>query len=108
MRKLVRLIRSAGAREVHLRIASPPVAWPCFYGIDTPARDELLASNESVAQMSQSLGVDSLGYLSLEGLRTCVEDPENYCTSCFDGQYPVNPFGEHESEARRRAHFEPV
>jgi amidophosphoribosyltransferase len=107
MSKLVRLVRSAGATEVHLRIASPPVAWPCFYGIDTPARDELIAARQSVGEMCRTLGVDSLGYLSLEGLRACVDDPENYCTSCFDGSYPVDPFGEHESEARRRAHLEP-
>ena len=107
MRKLVRLIRSAGATEVHLRIASPPVAWPCFYGIDTPARDDLLAARQTVEEMHASLGVDSLGYLSLDGLRACVEDPENYCTSCFDGDYPVDPFGEHESDARRHAHLEP-
>jgi amidophosphoribosyltransferase len=107
MRKLVRLIRSAGASEVHLRIASPPVAWPCFYGIDTPAREELLAARMPVAAMRESLGVDSLGYLSLEGLRACVEEPRDYCTSCFDGAYPVDPFGEHEQEARRRAALTP-
>jgi amidophosphoribosyltransferase len=107
MRKLVRLIRSAGASEVHLRIASPPVAWPCFYGIDTPAREELLAARMPVAAMRESLGVDSLGYLSLEGLRACVEEPRDYCTSCFDVAYPVDPFGEHEQEARRRAALTP-
>ena len=103
MRKLVGLIRSAGATEVHLRIASPPIAWPCFYGIDTPARDELLAARMSVAAMQESLGVDSLGYLSLAGLRGCVDDPENYCTSCFTGEYPIDPFGDNEDAARRRA-----
>jgi amidophosphoribosyltransferase len=103
MQKLVRLIRGAGATEVHLRIASPPISWPCFYGIDTPAREELIAARESVEEIRTSLGVDSLGYLSLEGLRHCVEDPENYCTACFDGEYPVDPFGAHENAARRRA-----
>jgi amidophosphoribosyltransferase len=103
MRKLVRLLRGAGATEVHLRIASPPVAWPCFYGIDTPARDELLAARMPIEAMRQSLGVDTLGYLSLAGLRACVDDPQNYCTSCFDGEYPVDPFGENEEAARRRA-----
>ncbi|MFQ5601273.1 MAG: amidophosphoribosyltransferase [Candidatus Krumholzibacteriia bacterium] len=107
MRKLVNLIRSAGATQVHLRIASPPVSWPCFYGIDTPAREELLAARQSVQEMRQSLGVDSIGYLSLEGLRACVDDPQNYCTSCFDGEYPVDPFGAHEIDARRRAALEP-
>jgi amidophosphoribosyltransferase len=103
MRKLVRLLRGAGAAEVHLRIASPPVAWPCFYGIDTPAREELLAARMPVESMRETLGVDTLGYLSLEGLRACVDDPQNYCTSCFDGSYPVDPFGEAEEAARRRA-----
>ena len=103
MRQLVRLIRGAGAVEVHLRIASPPIRWPCFYGIDTPARDELLAARMSLEAMRESLGVDSLGYLSLEGLRACVEDPHNYCSACFDGEYPVNPFGAEEAKARRRA-----
>jgi amidophosphoribosyltransferase len=106
MLKLVQLVRAAGAREVHLRIASPPVTWPCFYGIDTPARDELLAARLGLEAMTTQLGVDSLGYLSLEGLRGCVQQPQNYCTSCFDGRYPVDPFGEGEHAARRRAALE--
>jgi amidophosphoribosyltransferase len=106
MRKLVKMLRGAGAAEVHLRIASPPITWPCFYGIDTPARHELLASRHSVEAMREILGVDSLGYLSLEGLRGCVPDPENYCTACFDGRYPVDPFGSGEPDALRRASLE--
>jgi len=102
MRKLVSMVRGAGATEVHLRIASPPVAWPCFYGIDTPQRAELLAARQSVDSMRQIFEVDSLGFLSLEGLQACVEDPENYCNACFDGRYPVDPFAEGEAEARRR------
>jgi len=107
MRSLVRMVRGAGAAEVHLRIASPPIEWPCFYGIDTPARSELLAARESVEEMRQSLGVDSLGYLSLAGLRACVEDPEHYCTACFDGRYPVDPFQAGREDALRRAAIEP-
>jgi amidophosphoribosyltransferase len=103
MRKLVKMLRGAGAREVHLRIASPPISWPCFYGIDTPARSDLLAARHGVQEMQEILGVDSLGYLSLEGLRACVPDPENYCTACFDGRYPVDPFGSGEPDALRRA-----
>jgi amidophosphoribosyltransferase len=103
MRKLVKLVRGAGASQVHLRIASPPIAWPCFYGIDTPARQELLAARQTAQEMCASLGVDSLGYLSLEGLRACVPDPQNYCTACFDGRYPVDPFGHGEPDALRRA-----
>jgi amidophosphoribosyltransferase len=106
MRKLVQMVRGAGAKEVHLRIASPPVTWPCFYGIDTPARDELLAAKRDVGEITEMLGVDSLGYLSLEGLRACVDDPQNYCTSCFDGEYPIDPFGDGEQVARRRAALE--
>ena len=96
-----------GAEEVHLRIASPPVAWPCFYGIDTPSRSELLAANHSVEAMREHLGVDSLGYLSLEGLRICVDDPDHYCTACFDGRYPVDPFAGGEPDALRRASLTP-
>jgi amidophosphoribosyltransferase len=108
MRSLVRMVRGAGAREVHLRIASPPIEWPCFYGIDTPARVELLAARQSVEEMRGSLGVDSLGYLSLAGLRACVEDPEHYCTACFNGRYPVDPFQAGHEDALRRAAIEPA
>ena len=107
MRKLVGLVRAAGATEVHLRIASPPVAWPCFYGIDTPRRAELLAATHTVEEMRQHLDVDSLGYLSLEGLRMCVDDPDHYCTACFDGRYPVDPFASGERDALRRASMTP-
>jgi len=107
MRKLVKMVRAAGATEVHLRIASPPVAWPCFYGIDTPSRSELLAASRSVEEMGRSLDVDSLGYLSLDGLRACVEEPGSYCTACFDGQYPVDPFASGERDALRRASLSP-
>ena len=106
MRQLVKLIRGAGAVEVHLRIASPPISWPCFYGIDTPARSELLAARESLEEMRRSLGIDTLAYLSLEGLRACVEDPQNYCTACFDGRYPVDPFAAGDPESQRRARAE--
>ena len=100
------MVRAAGAAEVHLRIASPPISWPCFYGIDTPSRSELLAARQSLDEMRQIFDVDSLGYLSLEGLRACVEDPENYCTACFDGRYPVDPFAFGQPEALRRAALE--
>jgi amidophosphoribosyltransferase len=108
MRKLVSMVRGAGAAEVHLRIASPPVAWPCFYGIDTPSRSELLAAQHSVEEMRRILAVDSLGFLSLAGLRACVEDPENYCSACFDGRYPVDPFADGEPDALRRAALAPA
>ena len=88
-RKLMRMLRDAGAREIHLRVASPPIAFPCFYGIDTPTREELVASSNSVPEIAEFIGVDSLGYLSFEGLLRSAPPPkENYCVACFDGSYP--------------------
>lgn len=95
MRKLVNLIRGAGASEVHLRIGSPAITHSCYYGIDTPTRGELIASSHDVEQIREYLGVDSLHYLSREGLLSCVDDPENYCTACFCGDYPVERRVEH-------------
>ena len=87
-RALVRMLRDAGAAEVHLRLASPPVRWPCFYGIDMPTKGELIASEKSVEEIRDYLGVDSLGYLSAEGMIDCVRDHgETYCTACFTGDY---------------------
>jgi amidophosphoribosyltransferase len=91
-RGLVALVRAAGAREVHMRIASPPVTGPCYYGIDTPSREELIAANNSVAQIAKHIGVDSLGYLSLDGmLRSAPGGPEGFCHACFSGDYPTPP-----------------
>ncbi|MEZ4340414.1 MAG: hypothetical protein R3B82_27660 [Sandaracinaceae bacterium] len=87
-RKIVAMIRDAGAREVHLRISSPPTRWPCFYGIDTPSRAELIASSHSVDEIGKYITADSLGYISLEGLRSAVGG-EGYCDACFSGDYPV-------------------
>jgi amidophosphoribosyltransferase len=87
-RALVQMLREAGAREVHFRLASPPVRWPCFYGIDMPTREELIASNRSVEEIREYLRVESLGYLSPEGMIDCVRDAgETYCTACFTGDY---------------------
>ena len=88
-RKLVRLLRRAGAREVHMRVGSPPVTHPCFYGIDTPSRRELIGALKSVEEIRDYLGVDSLGYLSLEGLLACEREPDHFCRACFTGNYPV-------------------
>jgi amidophosphoribosyltransferase len=88
-RSLVRMLRQAGATEVHFRIGSPPVRWPCFYGIDMPTKGELLASSLDVPGIEQALGVDSLGYLSLEGMTACVEEAGPFCTACFSGDYPA-------------------
>jgi amidophosphoribosyltransferase len=98
MKKLVEMIRQAGAARVHLRIGSPPVAHSCFYGIDTPTRKELIASSHSVEDIRSYLGVDSLEYLSVDGLRSCVDDPENYCFACFKGNYPLLRDGDYEKD----------
>lgn len=84
---LVKFLRRAGAREVHFRIASPPVTHPCFYGIDMPSREELVGASHSVEEIGKLLGVDSLGYLSLEGMLECVEDHGPFCDACFSGNY---------------------
>jgi amidophosphoribosyltransferase len=96
--KIKEMILEAGAREVHFRIASPPTAWPCFYGVDTPERDKLLAATMSEPEMEAFMGVDSLRFISLDGLYRAVgeaggrnaEDPR-YCDACFSGDYPVVP-----------------
>jgi len=89
-RKIVRMIRGAGAREVHVRISSPPIQWPCYYGIDTPTRKELIASSHRVDEITRYLGADSLGYLSLDGmLKATGNDPAHFCHACFSGGYRV-------------------
>jgi amidophosphoribosyltransferase len=97
-RKIVKMIRAAGAREVHLRISSPPTTNPCYYGIDTPTRSELIASSHSPAEIARYVTCDTLGYLSVDGLLDAVEAPRlpngertGYCAACFTGIYPV-PF----------------
>jgi len=88
--KIVRMIRSAGAREVHVRISSPPIQWPCYYGIDTPTRRELIASTHHVEEIRRYLDADSLGYLSLDGmLKATGADPGQFCHACFTGGYRV-------------------
>jgi len=97
-RKIKEMILDAGAAEVHFRIASPPTAWPCFYGVDTPQREKLLAATMSEDEMREHLGVDSLKFISLDGLYRAVgeakgRDPKSpaYCDACFSGEYPVAP-----------------
>ncbi|MBA3891149.1 MAG: amidophosphoribosyltransferase [Gemmatimonadaceae bacterium] len=91
-RGLVALIRGAGAREVHMRVSSPPITGPCYYGIDTPNRDELIAAQLSIPEIAGHLGVDSLGYISLEGMLSSVPGgPEGFCHACFSGDYPTPP-----------------
>jgi len=88
-KKIIRLLREGGASEVHFRISSPPIKFPCFFGIDTPVQRELIASSRTVEEIKEELGADSLGYLSLKGLLSCVKNKENYCTACFTGDYPL-------------------
>jgi amidophosphoribosyltransferase len=89
-RKLVAMLRQAGAKEVHLRISSPPTTDPCYYGIDTPDKQDLIASNHTVPEIAKFIGVDSLAYLSIEGLYRAVEStPGKFCDACFSGSYPA-------------------
>jgi amidophosphoribosyltransferase len=88
---LVRMVRAAGAREVHLRLGSPPITGPCHYGIDTPTREELIAATHSFDEIRDYLGVDSLGYLSLEGMLAAAGGPDRgFCHACFSGDYPTS------------------
>jgi amidophosphoribosyltransferase len=90
-RKIVRMVREAGAKEVHVRISCPPTISPCYYGVDTPTREELIASSNSPEEICRFLGADSLGYISLAGLRKSVNDTKgNFCTSCYTGNYPTD------------------
>ncbi len=95
-RKIVKMIRNTGAKEVHMRISSPPIFFPCFYGIDTPTRQELIASNHTIDEIRKYITADSLGYLSTEGMLSIVPDSQNrFCTACFEGEYPI-PFTKEE------------
>jgi amidophosphoribosyltransferase len=91
-RGLVAMVRAAGAREVHMRVSSAPITGPCYYGIDTPNREELIAANMTTDQIAAHIGVDSLGYLSLDGMLESVPDgPDGFCHACFSGDYPTPP-----------------
>ena len=105
-RRIVRLLRRAGAREVHVRASSPPMTDPCYLGLDTARRNELIASRMSVPDIQKFIGADSLGYLSLDGMVEAIGRPEQgFCSACFTGQYPVPVefhFDKHQLEARAR------
>ena len=89
-RKIVKMVRAAGAAEVHVRISCPPTISPCFYGVDTPQRAELIAATHTLEEIRKYLDADSVAYLSLDGLLSAVTpDSGRYCTSCYTGQYPV-------------------
>jgi amidophosphoribosyltransferase len=91
-RKIVRMVRNAGAKEVHMRISCPPTISPCFYGVDTPSKSQLIAANKSIDEIREYVGADSLAYLSLEGLKKACGEGEktDYCTACYTGKYPTN------------------
>jgi len=89
IRKLVKLIKKAGAAEVHIRIGSPAVKFSCYYGIDTPTREELIANNMNVKEIEEYTGADSLNYLDIKDLEKTIENPEEFCYACFDGNYPI-------------------
>ena len=87
------MIRDAGAREIHMRISCPPTIAPCYYGVDTPERRQLIAATKSVDEIREFIGADSLAFLSLEGLRKACSDSQeetHYCTSCYTGKYPTD------------------
>jgi len=95
-RKIVKMVRDAGAKEVHMRISSPPIRWPCYYGIDTPTRSELVGASHTSDEIGRYITADSLGYLSLEGMleavtktRGCEVVPGDFCHACFSGEYPI-------------------
>jgi len=90
-KKIIKMIRNAGAKEVHLRISSPPTSFPCFYGIDMPTRQELIAATHSIEEIRKYITADTLGYISMDGIQKVIQQPMNYCAACFDGEYPV-PF----------------
>ena len=93
-RKIVRIVRQAGAKEVHIRISCPPTVSPCYYGIDTPDKNELIAANQNLESIRAYTEADSLEYLSIEGLRQAVDDErEGYCYSCYTGRYPTDIVG---------------
>jgi amidophosphoribosyltransferase len=99
-RQLVAMLREAGAREVHLRVSSPPIKWPCFYGIDMPDQDDLIGAQLSVDEIRQHISADSLAYLSIEGMLAATEVPaEDFCTACFSSRYPV-PIPQHELRSK--------
>jgi amidophosphoribosyltransferase len=100
-RRLVAILRAAGAREVHIRVCSPPVRFPCYFGIDTPHRRDLISNVNSVSELCKSLGADSLAFISVEGLLESIDGPGRgkgakggYCLGCFTGEYPIPVAGE--------------
>jgi amidophosphoribosyltransferase len=89
-RSKIRALREAGAKEIHMRVSCPPIRFPCYYGVDFPTKEELLANNRTLKEIRDFLEVDSVGYLSLEGMLSCASLPkDHYCTACWAGKYPI-------------------
>jgi amidophosphoribosyltransferase len=86
--QVVKLLREAGAREVHIRLSSPALRWPCFFGIDIPTREELISNRMTPDQIAKHTGADSVKFLEMEALRACVPNPDDFCYACFNGEYP--------------------
>ncbi|HJM84891.1 MAG TPA: amidophosphoribosyltransferase, partial [Candidatus Marinimicrobia bacterium] len=100
--KLAKLIRESGAKKVHVRISSPPVKHPCFYGMDFPTVDELAAGNRTEKEIQEMIDVDSLGYLSLDGtIESTSQRKSKFCTACFSGDYPIQNKGENDKEVSK-------
>ena len=89
--RIVKMLREAGAKEVHMRVSSPPFLWPCYFGTDVPARDQLIAYNRSIKEISDLIGTDSLDYLEIERLEELVGGNLGICKGCFTGKYPMEP-----------------
>ena len=88
--RVIKLLRSAGAKEVHMRVCAPPIKWPCYFGVDMATKKELIAANNSIEEIRKFIGATSLGYLDIKGLLNAVTPPKkNYCTACFSGKYPI-------------------
>lgn len=108
-RKIVSMVRDAGASEVHVRISCPPTVGPCYYGVDTPSRGELIAANHTVEEIRRHLGADSLAYLSVDGLTRAVESGKGFCAACYTDVYPIAISNDHaEAVAREAAGSRPV
>jgi amidophosphoribosyltransferase len=89
--RIVRMLKNAGATEVHVRISSPPFLYPCYFGTDVPSDDQLIAHNNTVEQIRDVIGADSLGYLSVDRLSELIDGDTGYCDACFSGKYPIEP-----------------
>ena len=106
-RKIIDMLRRGGAKEVHLRSSCPPIIAPCYYGVDTPSKAELIAANYSVEEICKRIGADSVAYPSLKGLLSCVERPEEYCIACFTGTYPTCVPSPEDEELREQERLQP-